>query len=54
MILNLTQLYEIRGGLSISGTLINSLSKAANTVLEIGRALGSAIRRIISGKVCKL
>lgn len=46
------ELFKIFGGTSISGTLINSFVRAINTVLDIGRSLGTAIRRIISGTLC--
>lgn len=46
-------LLNIEGG-SISGTLISALTRGINTVLDMGRALGNAIRRIGSGNVCPL
>jgi len=37
------QLYNIQGGgISGLGTLINSITKLVNTVLELGRIVGSA------------
>ena len=44
----------IDGGLSISGTLINSFSTGIKIILEVGRSLGSAIRRGTSNKLCKI
>ncbi len=46
------ELILISGGISLSGTLINSMARAINALLEAGRSLGTAIRRIISGKLC--
>jgi len=46
-------IYFIEGGLSISGTLINSLTGGIKIILELGRSLGSAIRRGSNGKMCK-
>ena len=46
------ELLLINAGASISGTLINSVVKAFNLVLEVGRALGSAIRRGLAKKTC--
>lgn len=43
----------IGGAVSIS-TIINSLSKAANIIIELGRSLGSTIRRMIGGKYCSI
>lgn len=44
----------IEGGVSISGTLINSLSTGIKLILDVGRSLGSAIRRGTSKKLCKI
>lgn len=54
MELNKNQLLNIVGGISISGTLINSIVKGVNAIFDIGRSIGSAIRRIRSGNVCPL
>lgn len=51
--LNKEELLNIEGG-SISGTIINAFCRGINTVLDMGRALGDAIRRIGSGNVCPL
>jgi len=48
------ELVEIDGGISISGTLINSFSTIIKTIANIGRNLGSAIRRIGSSNMCPL
>lgn len=47
------QLLSIQGGISISGTLINSFVRGVNVILELGRSVGTAIRRIGSNNVCK-
>ncbi|HHT38828.1 MAG TPA: hypothetical protein GXZ95_05435 [Mollicutes bacterium] len=47
------ELMNVRGG-SISGTLINAFVRGMNTLLDIGRSLGNAIRRITSNSICKL
>ncbi len=52
MQLNNQELIMISGGLSLSGTLINSISRGINSLLEVGRSLGTAIRRIISKNLC--
>ena len=46
--------YVIEGGLSITSTLINSFSSAIRIVLELGRSLGSALRRGSNGIKCKI
>ena len=54
MELNKNQLINIVGGINISGTLINSIVKGINAILDLGRSLGSSIRRIKSGNICSL
>ena len=51
--LNKEELLNIEGG-SISGTLISAITRGINTVLDMGRAFGNALRRIGSGNVCPL
>ncbi len=47
------ELYEIVGGASVlSPTLINALARMASTTYDIGRALGSALRRLFTRKWC--
>lgn len=47
------ELLNVSGG-NISGTLISALTRGVNTLLDMGRSLGNAIRRIGSGNVCPL
>lgn len=47
------ELIIVTGGASrLSGTFINAITKAVGLVLDIGRAVGSAIRSLTSGKKC--
>lgn len=48
------ELMEIKGGAVnfISGTFITAVVRATQTVFDLGRSLGSAIRRIFSGNIC--
>ena len=48
------ELLQIVGGISITATLINSIARGISTVMDLGRALGSAIRRSIGGNMCSL
>lgn len=48
---NNNELKKITGG-SITGTFINSITKGINTFLALGRAVGSAIRRVSDGSIC--
>jgi hypothetical protein len=43
----------VRGG-AVTGALINALARGIETLLDLGRSLGSAIRRIKTGRLCKL
>ena len=55
--LNKNELLNVSGGnidSLINGTLISTLIKGANTFFEIGRSLGSSIRRLLSGCKCGL
>lgn len=44
-------LKEIHGG-EISGSLISSVVKGITILLELGRSLGSSIRRLIDKDIC--
>ena len=48
------ELLSIVGGINITGTLISSLYKAISTVMDVGRSLGSAIRRAIGRNLCSI
>lgn len=54
MKLNSKELKQIKAGAAISATLINSLVKGFNSFMDIGRYLGSSIRRFIGGNTCPL
>lgn len=49
--LNKKELASVSGG-GLTGTFINSLSKGITVILDLGRTLGSGIRRITSGNMC--
>lgn len=53
MVLNTKELQNINGG-AISPTLLNSLAKGLSLLFELGRAVGSGIRRAASGKTCSV
>lgn len=47
------ELYTIIGGkLSLSATLINAFSRGVNTILDLGRTLGTSVRMLVSGRRC--
>ncbi|MDD2392321.1 MAG: hypothetical protein PHU94_05255 [Bacilli bacterium] len=51
-VLNKNELIDIKGGINLTGTLISSIIKGVNTFLDLGRSLGSSLRRSFSGKTC--
>lgn len=53
MILNKTELLAVTGG-AITATLINAISRGISTIMDLGRTVGTAIRRVVSGKVCSI
>lgn len=47
------ELIKISGGtMQITASLLNAVVKCFDTLLELGRTIGSSIRRISSGKIC--
>lgn len=48
------ELKLIEGGINITASLISSVIKGVSSILDLGRSLGSTIRRALLGKVCKL
>lgn len=51
MILSNEELIKITGG-SITPGIINAVTKGINAFLELGRVIGTAIRRVATGKSC--
>lgn len=47
------ELNQIYGG-AISATFITALVRAVGGLLDLGRSLGTAIRRVQTGSVCPL
>ena len=47
------ELFLIKGG-AISGSLINAFARGIGVLLDLGRSLGNAIRRIRSHSICRL
>lgn len=45
------ELLEIKGG-TISATYINAIVKGIDVILELGRSLGTAIRKWSTGNIC--
>lgn len=49
--LNKQELLLIDGG-GVSGTLISSITKGVTFIFELGKSLGSAVRRIVGKNIC--
>ena len=49
--LNEQELKNIEGG-AITASWISSIAKVINSILDLGRSFGSAIRRIQTGTLC--
>ena len=47
------EMEEIPGG-AIASSFINAITKAVNTIYNLGKQTGSALRRIVSGKYCSI
>lgn len=51
---NKEELLKIDGGLNISGTLINSFTNIIKVLLDVGRSIGTSIRRINDDELCPI
>ena len=51
MVLNNEALYEMKGG-AINATMINAAARIISTILDLGRTVGSSIRRLFSKNYC--
>ena len=52
--LNKQELLAITGGGTITSSMLNAIARGISTITDLGRALGSAIRRMVSGKICPI
>ena len=49
------EMLKISGGASwYSASFLNAISRAISTLMDLGRSLGTSIRRSINGKVCSV
>ena len=47
------ELIQITGGaINITGAFLNSIGRALDAIMDVGRSLGTSIRRIYSRRVC--
>lgn len=54
MIYNDEKMLSVVGGISLTGSIVNAISSLVKTIYSIGQGVGGAIRRIGTGKVCKI
>lgn len=45
------ELKQIKGG-AITATWISAFARGINSILDLGRSLGSSIRRLQNGRLC--
>ncbi len=50
--LNKNEMINISAGGSLSGTLVNAIWSGVKVFIDVGRNVGSALRRIISRNMC--
>lgn len=53
-LLTKNELKEINGGLNMSASFLNYAIRGINSLLDLGRSLGTAFRRVRYGKMCSL
>ncbi len=46
------ELIKVVGGESISSSVLNAVNKLIESIMDVGRSLGTAIRRIYSHRSC--
>lgn len=49
-----SELREIDGGISLTGSIINAFTSTIKTLYDFGRSLGNAFRRIKEDKLCEV
>lgn len=48
------ELKDVRGGMSITGTIVNSFVSLIELLYDAGKSTGSSIRRLFDGNMCPL
>jgi len=48
------ELVQTEGGINITGTLMNSVTSMIRLLFDVGRSLGSAIRRMENDAMCPI
>ena len=47
------ELYDIKGGFNLTSSVLNAIVSGARIVLELGRSLGSSLRRSMTKNICE-
>lgn len=47
-------LIQIQGGVNITASWLTAVARGINAIMDLGRSLGTAIRRIGSNNICSL
>ena len=50
--INKNEMMNITGGTSVYTTAINAILKGISTLFGVGQAVGSSIRRLVTGCAC--
>ncbi len=48
------KLLTISGGVNVTGTIINAFASGIKVLMDVGRSLGTAFRRITLGRLCAI
>lgn len=48
------ELLSVVGGINITASFISAIAKGINSILDLGRSLGTAIRRVVGNSLCPL
>lgn len=48
------ELKQVVGGINLNNSLINAFSRIISVILDVGRSLGTSIRRIGEDNICEL
>ena len=48
------ELMNINGGVNMTGAFINSFARGVQVIFDIGKSLGSTIRRLQNGSLCPI
>lgn len=53
MVLTKEELYNLVGG-AVNASFLNAIARGLSIIIDLGRSVGTAIRRIGNGSICPL